>query len=204
MVRLSQGERMKPRIITLIIVSIATALTFTAGAQEMGWDNDEEVQRLEHEQTEEAEEGTGPVELEATGIPKRPEITSGEKKAEEFEAIPTGYAKREYIISQQNLAGKWLEADIFPASNDEPRWVPITSVQYADALKSGLMDAKLKGTVYGPYYENMRRICESGPGAKEVHVKSPDSSPGWRMGQRMQRPYTLHRELAFDCLIRSN
>jgi hypothetical protein len=195
---------MKPRIVALLIVVIAITFAVSIQAQEMGWDEDEEVQRLENKQEEEAEQGAGPVEMEATGVPTPPRITSGEKKAEEWEAIPTGFAKREYIIRQQNMAGKWTEADIFPASNDEPRWLPITSVQYADAIKSGLVDARLKGTVYGPYYENMRRICGSGPGAKEVHVKSPDSSPEWRMGQRMQRPYTLHRQLAFDCLIKAN
>jgi len=194
---------MKPRTAALLVAAIAIAFSAPSWAQEMGWDNDEEVQRLEHEQTEEAEQGEGPVELEATGIPKRPEITSGEKKAEEFEAVPTGYAKREYIIRQENLAGKWLDADIFPTSNDEPRWIPITGDQYDDTIKSGLVDAKLKGTVYGPYYENMRRICGTGPGANEVHVKSPDSSPEWQMGQSMQRPYTLHRQLSFECLVRS-
>jgi hypothetical protein len=195
---------MKPKIAALLVVSIAMTFAISIQAQEMGWDNDEEVQRLEHEQTEEAEQGEGPVETEATGVPTPSKITSGEKKAEEWEAIPTGFAKREYIIRQQNMAGKWTEANIFPASNDEPRWFPITSVQYADALQSGLVDARLKETVYGPYYENMRRICATGPSAKDVHVKSPDSSPEWRMGQRMQRPYTLNRQLSFDCLIKSN
>lgn len=193
---------MKPRISALLLMIIA-AFAVTAHAQEMGWDTDEEVQRLEHEQTEEAEQGPGPVELEGTGIRVAPRITSGEKKAEEFKAIPTGFAKREYIIREQNEAGKWLDANIFPASNDEPRWIPITSVQYGDAIKSGLVDARLKDTIYGPYYENMRRICSAGPNAKEIHVKSPDETPEWRMGQRIQRPYTLHRQLTFDCLIKS-
>ena len=195
---------MKPGKITLIVAIIVAAFAVTAEAQEMGWDTDEEVQRLEHKQTEEAEQGKGPVELEATGVRVPPRTTSGEKKAEEWKAIPTGFAKREYIIREQNMAGKWEKANIFPASNDEPRWIPITSVQYGDAIKSGLVDAKLKKTVYGPYYENMRRVCGAGPAAKDVHVKSPDESPKWRMGQRMQRPYTLHRQLAFDCLIKSN
>ena len=158
---------MRFKVLLTVLAATAIAWAPAAQAQEMGWDEDEEPQRLEQEQWDEAEQGTGPVERQATGITPPPPTTSGEKRLQEFKAVPTGFVKREYVIRQQNLAGKWEKANIFPASNADPRWVPITSVQYDEAKGSGLIDGKLKGTVYGPYYENMVRICKTAPGAEQ-------------------------------------
>jgi hypothetical protein len=129
--------------------------------------------------------------------------TKGEKTLEKWEAIPTGFAKRDYLIRQDNLAGKWDKANILPVSNAEPRWRPIEADTYKAAIKSGIVDAKLKGSIYGPFYESMLRVCKAGPAAKEVHVKSPDTSPKWMMGQRKTQPRKQYRELTFECFIRT-
>ena len=193
---------MKTKTIALIVAAVillAIGYVLSTGAQEVGWDTDEEVQRLQQKQQNEIEQG-GADDVEATEMPTPLRPSAGEKKLEKWEGVPTGYIKREYMIHQDNLAGKWQDANIFPASNSEPKWLPITIDQYNDALKSGTVDGKLKGTVYGPFYENMMRICKAAPEAKAAHVRTPEDSPEWRMDQSMQRPYTLYRELSFECL----
>ncbi len=193
---------MKTRNVVLIVMAAAIAVTAYVISTHAQWDEDEEPQRIEEEQWDEAEQ-TGPVEREATGVavPSRP--TKGEKELEKWEDIPTGYARREYLIRQDNIAGKWDKADIFPAPGFESQWKPIDAGTYAQSVKSGTLDAGLKSTAFGPFYENMQRICKSRTGAKEVHVRSPQGSPEWRMGQRKTQPRTQYRELTFECLIRA-
>lgn len=193
---------MRPKNILFILAAVAVlvfAFKLSTHAQEMGWDEDEEPQRLEEQQIDEEEQG-GQDMTEATGVPTPARETKGEKQLTEWEGISTGYLSRSYVIRQENLAGKWQDADIFPAG---PKWMPVDAATYESSLKSGTVDARLKGTVYGPYYENMLRICRTAPSAADVHIKSPDSSPQWKTGQRMQRPYTLYRQLQFECLVKA-
>jgi len=193
---------MKTRNIILIAVAAAIAVTAYVISTPAQWDEDEEPQRLEEQQWEETEE-TGPADREATDVVVTPRETKGEKELEKWEDIPTGYARREYLIHQDNIAGKWEKADIFPAPGFESRWRPIDSGTYAQAVKSGTVDAKLKATAFAPFYENMQRICRSRPGAKEAHVRSAQGSPEWTMGQKTTQPRTQYRELKFECLIKA-
>lgn len=194
---------MKPRTIVFIVIAIASLIIGYVISTYAQWDTDEEVQRVEEKQWQEAEQGTGPVEREATGVRTPPRTTKGEKKLEKWEGIPTGYARRDYLIRQDNIAGKWDKANILPVSDKKPRWKPIDGWTYNTAMKSGIVDAKLKGSIYAPFYESMMRVCKAGPKAKEVHIKSPASEPKWRIGQKTTRPRTQYRELKFECLIKT-
>lgn len=187
-------------IIAFAVCSLIAGIVLTSHAQ---WDNDEEVQRLEQKQWDAAEQG-GTDETEATGIATPPSETKSEKVLGQWEDIPTGYLRRVFVIRQLNLAGTWEDADIFPAQGYESAWHPMNRPAYESAVSSGLRDAALKGTAYGPYYENMRRLCGSAPDAKDVHIKSPSGSTQWKVGQRLQRPYTLYRELRFECLVKTH
>ena len=193
----------KKNIILLIMaISLLTiGFILSTHAQEMGWDNNEEVQRLEQKQWDEAEQG-GTDKYEATGIETPPATTSGEKNLEKWQKIPTGFARKDFIISQDNLAGKWDKANIYPSPQFESGWQSLDSSAYHSALKTGAVDKKLKGTIYEPYLSNMERICKTAPNAEAVHIKSPEASPEWRMKQRFQKPYTLTRELTFECLVK--
>jgi hypothetical protein len=190
----------KTYIAFLAIVALTGGYVLSTHAQ---WDNDEEVERLQQKQWDEAEQG-GEDETEATGITTPERETKGEKTLTEWKNLPSGFLHRTFIIRQVNLAGNWDKANIFPAPEYESGWQPMDPSAYKSAMASGSVDAALKNTAFAPYYDNMQRICNTAPGATSVHMKPADSSSNWKMGQRMQRPYTIYRQLTFECLAKTN
>lgn len=189
----------KKYILFIAIIVLIGGTVLTTHAQ---WDTDEEVERLQNEQWNEAEQGDEDA-TEATGIATPEQETKGEKTLSEWQDLPSGFLHRTFIIRQENLAGTWDKANIFPAPESESGWQAMDPSTYTSAIASGVVDQALKHTVYAPYYENMQRICKTAPGAKSIHIKSADDTPKWRMAQRMQRPFTLYRQLSFVCLVKT-
>lgn len=194
---------MKPMKTALIVAMIVAAFAVTAEAQEMGWDTDEEVQRVEQEQWDEAEQGRGPVTTDGPEIVRPDTTTKGEKTRQKWEEIPTGYGHRIFVIQQDNLAGKWDKANVLPAKGFESGWKPISQGQYQQAIKSGILDGKLKSTDYAPFYASMSRVCSvSKFKQSDLHIKAAESGK-WRVSQRKTTPLTEYRELSFECLAKA-
>ncbi|MFH1829646.1 MAG: hypothetical protein ABH871_02560 [Pseudomonadota bacterium] len=189
---------MKKRpLIFLLLAAVLLVIAYAISVNAQ-WDTDEEPQRLEEEQMEEAEQG-GASEYEGTEVKRPAEETEGERELEAFKNIPTGYMSCIYVMREINLAGKWDEAEILPQSG----WKYVDEGQYKRAISSGIVDAKLKTTIYKPYYDKMQELCKVGVKASgTVHVRSSQKSPEWQIGQNQDPPYTQYRELTFQCLAK--
>ncbi len=170
-------------------------ISFMALAQ---WDQSEEQHRLQNEQWNQIEQG-----MKKPGpqlIPQN-KPTKGDKIVMVLSSIPTGYVYREFAVRQYALRGDWDKPKYVPAAGYEDKWGYVDSVQYQKALASGVLDDKVKGTAYRPFYSGMKKICAADISSKKaIHVRVPLGEPEWTTSNDDAPPNNLYRELPFQCL----
>ncbi|MFA5812666.1 MAG: hypothetical protein WC956_10110 [bacterium] len=172
-------------------------LTATAMAQ---WDQDEEPQRLQNRQWDKIDEQTK-EQMHGPGLIPQDKPTKGDRVIMELSSIPTGYLYRELSIRENALRGQWGRGTVVPYPGFEKGWNYLDADKYKTALASGVVDDKIKGTMYNQFYPDMQKACSTGIVAKgKIHIRTPSALPEWMTSQDDAPPNLLYREIPFQCL----